>query len=1615
MSGTGGTLRTVNWGAVRIYAAALLLALTLAGAAEGATQVVGTEPGTETEPMAILPDLSRPADQTLTNTSDGGVAFIQSMPTTKRVKAVSVGELAVSDACPAARPLTLEVFHHPYRALRPPRIAISAPAVTKVAESVAPAIVARGRWYTPTWAFERAVTLSEDEAYSFRVTVGNPVVPPTGGDDQWPAECYTPILQRKRWAHSPLPASSPYRTTHGLFAVNSGDYWCEETTTGPIALLEYRFFAFYDADPGWGDSDEDEATAQMLCRQPNLYAGPSMSPPPAGAQIPDNQAFGWLTAHATVSDPTATKVGESMAAALLKPTPQDALNALPLEVCRDDSAGVLTDMVNGSAVKAVPGRTEADTLYNAYEWHRCPQSIYAPPGIEVPDGWYYALPFGVESSYVPHDAALALWPTVPETAISDPRELYGLFDPANPNEPRCFHGDPVNCATGNLATTESDLEIPGRGVDLKVTRTYNAQAAALGFGGMFGRGWTSVFDSRVDKATPDGDVVTVTHDGGSTATFRWNGSAFEGVRQLRSKLERRADGSYRYELPNDEVYEYAVTGELQRISDPNGNVVTLTWSGGRLRGVAGGGRRLAFGYNETTNEMSIGDTEGRFITYSFSGRDLVRVRYPGALLARYTYDSLGRMLTHTDVRGTLVLTNTYDSQSRVVRQEDARGKPTLYEYSTNDASSKTKVTDRDGRVTMNRFTNGLLMSRTVGLGSTDAATTYFDYDGRRQPTGATDAAGRETRFRYDGDGNLISTTDPLGNRTATEYNAAGLPTRIETPAGRVTENRYDSRLNLVGTTSTGPQGGRLETTRTYDQYGQLLTVTNEGNQRRTTYTYDAVGNVTREQTASGRITSYTYNRYGAVLTTTLPAGNAPGGSLAANTITYTRDWQGRPLTVKDQLGAVTTNSYDPLGRLLSTTDPESRVVSRTYDDEGRVLTLRRGDGVTDRWSYTDEGLLASYTNGNGQVTTYQYDGVGREIGKVDPLGRRNSLRYTAGGEVSAAVDSGGAEVRFSYDAAGRMTRQSNLYNSQDTTTFEYDGDGLLTRAQTGTSATNVLTVDHDALGRETRRAYGNGQNTTFDWDAGGDLVGVGYPMGTERPSGASADLTESFGKVTYEYDDDGLMTVARDWSGRTFSFEYDQNRWLTGVNYPVGRATLAYDRVGRIQSVTTPVGRRDYTMSSAGVQTGIGFDGAAATPITVDGALHLTQYGTSTATFDAAEQPTQLTSPTGAPVTQTFDAAGQMLTRATGGTTTNVTYDASGRRRYEKVGSTTTTIYSYDGYGRLFGLNGKLRNGTSRVTVFRYGPDGTRRSRTISGSVTDEVWTDVIGAPSALLTQGRNAYVYGPAGMVLERVKSGNSPTFLWQDGLGSVIGATDASGAVAARYTYTPWGERTSGDDSVAGVLGFAGQVTEPGMDIQYLQARWYDPKSAQFLTRDPQETLTRQPYLYASGNPAMFTDPTGESILDKLEAFGKGALKAASWGLADAGPIDPCSFWGFAGEQIGGQLDPRRKAKAVGTLGGLGFASRAARGGESSAARYGRMRHTTFDYGPGFEPEFRLPSGKRADAVDQKRRIVVELKPNDPKAIAQGWRQALRYAAELEKKTGKPFTPVVYTYERP
>ncbi len=131
-------------------------------------------------------------------------------------------------------------------------------------------------------------------------------------------------------------------------------------------------------------------------------------------------------------------------------------------------------------------------------------------------------------------------------------------------------------------------------------------------------------------------------------------------------------------------------------------------------------------------------------------------------------------------------------------------------------------------------------------------------------------------------------------------------------------------------------------------------------------------------------------------------------------------------------------------------------------------------------------------------------------------------------------------------------------------------------------------------------------------------------------------------------------------------------------------------------------------------------------------------------------------------------------------------------------------------------------------------------------------------------------------GNLLARQDAGGARYYYHHDGLGSTVGLTDASGAVAAQRTYDAWGNRRTSSGAAPGNYQFTGAELDPTSGLYHMGARFYDPTIGRWLSEDPVQDNYFEPgslnfYAYVSNNPVLLTDPLG------LEPTPEGIQRAA------------------------------------------------------------------------------------------------------------------------------------------
>jgi RHS repeat-associated protein len=173
-------------------------------------------------------------------------------------------------------------------------------------------------------------------------------------------------------------------------------------------------------------------------------------------------------------------------------------------------------------------------------------------------------------------------------------------------------------------------------------------------------------------------------------------------------------------------------------------------------------------------------------------------------------------------------------------------------------------------------------------------------------------------------------------------------------------------------------------------------------------------------------------------------------------------------------------------------------------------------------------------------------------------------------------------------------------------------------------------------------------------------------------------------------------------------------------------------------------------------------------------------------------------------------------------------------------------------------------------------------------------------------------YMYGHRPTTVEQINNTTGTVlYLHHDQQGSTRLLTGSTGTVTGKCTYGAYGSPTC-EGTTTTPLGFDGQYTSSDTGLIYMRAREYDPVTAQFLSRDPLEALTGEPYAYANDSPVNEADPTGLGFFGELEelseevgegvaGFGDkltfGLTKKVREAIGDEN-VDTCS----AGYQAGG-----------------------------------------------------------------------------------------------------------------
>ena len=858
-------------------------------------------------------------------------------------------------------------------------------------------------------------------------------------------------------------------------------------------------------------------------------------------------------------------------------------------------------------------------------------------------------------------------------------------------------------------------------------------------------------------------------------------------------------------------------------------------------------------YDAMGRTMSEASDNGDYvetITYSYDGfgRQTGTTHTVGneTKTTQTTYDPNGNVLTQTDEDGTTI-TNIYDNMNRslsTTTSKDGLSTTTTSVYSNENINVRGDLihaqvvqTNTDG-VISKTYSDG----ENVVKEESDGMATVYDLDAsgnviaeytvgtsggeRLDSVYVTDINGEQTSeienpdsidgnyvisedsvvsyTTYDSQGNITAETDENENETSYSYDAQSRETRVELPDGTGRDIEYF----VLG---DGSEQETVTDERGHESYtisspaGNETKISDVGDgivdPIEKTYTYDADGNVTRQDGAEGNYKTFEYNAKGENTVTEYYDKND------VNTFKteYTYDDSGNVIITKDSkkegdsmvLFRYATFSYDGLGRIISeaeiygSSEPsDSEIAERTityqYDSQGRVATIGYPPVLSSVYSVT--GLRYVYDNygrlsqikavmGNDEeiLREYFYDQYGI-------LTERRDHRDFASGEADYI------SCEYGYDNLGRVTSME-YSDSTDSVVFEsyaleYDKAGNITRE----AITNSLPTNEEDQVNEIR---------DHEYDSLGRLTATEI---TAQPDGEPV-------RTEYTYDSVGNRLSMIEGDNIT---EYTYNsldqltaKTVTEDGVTVSESESEYDKNGNLISQETEIDN----------------DGT-------------TETETKEYTYDPDNMMT------GCTVTQENTVSVDQI----------CVYNGDGQRTY-KADSDDNTRYYY--------MSGSVLYTESDVAIQPEEGDGDGDGPGNDSDEEDPIETkitsfNVLSPEGSVIASARE-------------IAGSDEYFIYNNDMRGSTTNIVSDAGACVANYTYTDFGETSAGENvDLYNEICYTGGIYDEETGEYYLNARYYDPAGGRFTTQDTHredasEGTANHLYCYCDNNPSTKIDPSG------------------------------------------------------------------------------------------------------------------------------------------------------------
>ncbi|MER5447022.1 DUF6531 domain-containing protein [Streptomyces sp. NPDC002766] len=636
--------------------------------------------------------------------------------------------------------------------------------------------------------------------------------------------------------------------------------------------------------------------------------------------------------------------------------------------------------------------------------------------------------------------------------------------------------------TGASVSTEyDDVNRPVKVTDPlgnATTYTYDAVDNVTKVTDALGKSVSSVYDKNNRLSTTTNQLTKTT-----TYAYDADGNLLSRTTPLGNKESWTYDGDGRQATAVDprgnatgaDPAQYTTTNGY----DPAGNLTTVTDPLGGVTTTA---------YDAVGNVIKRTDADKRSTGFGYDKLDqLTTVTAPDGGQTSYTYDAAGNVLTRTDAN-THVTTYGYDTARHLTTVTDPLNRVTSYDYDA-DGNLAKKTTPR-GSTSYTYDPRSLLTSIDYSDSTPDVSYGYnaagqmtsranskisedfgyddvgnltktrgfsYTYDAAGQMLTRKYADGATISYAYDNDGRTSSTTADNVTTTYT-WDAAGNLTRSTLPNTETEDRAYDRAGRLTAVTSAKSGTTVTKTALTLSAAGLPTHVdTTRASVGTGGYdlTYDAAGRLTSgcapqpwvTGCASGRITSYTYDKVGNRLTSTLGTASTSYSyddadqltSTTTGTATTAYDYDGEGNQTKAGADIYT---YDLAGQISAATVAGS-AYTFDHDASGNQVTAAKDGTVTSRTQWDPNAplpiLATEYDSAWTVKQSYRYDPLGQPTATKNAAGALFYYHHdTQGSPVDVTGSTGTLYQRWAYDPYGARALNT-VTSGAPTSTPSYTG------------------------------------------------------------------------------------------------------------------------------------------------------------------------------------------------------------------------------------------------------------------------------------------------------------------------------------------------------------------------------------------------------------------------------------------------------------------------------------------------------------------------------------------------------------------------------------------------